>query len=305
MRHRRRVAAVSRPGRSCLAVALAFLAAACDRGDVGSGAGGPTAVRAPGERIRIGYAVEEPYAYVAADGRVTGESIEVARHVVEALGIRHVEWVQTEFGQLLAELTAGRFDVVAAGMFITPERARVVAFSEPTFRVREGLLVRRGNPLSLHSYEGAAARAGTRLAAISGSVEEGMLARAGFVGAWLVAVPDAATGRVAVQTAAVDGFALSSLALRRMIAAGEAEDVELATPFEQPRLARPGLAGFGAFAFRPADHRLRDRWNAELARYVGSPAHRALVARFGFTGDELPGGIRTADILAASPGGAG
>ncbi|MBL8112631.1 MAG: transporter substrate-binding domain-containing protein, partial [Acidobacteria bacterium] len=122
--------------------------------------------------LRVAYAVEPPYAYVGADGQVTGESPELARRVIGGLGIPEVRFIQTEFGSLLPGLQAGRYDVVASGMFITPERARVVSFSIPTFRVRQGLLVREGNPRDLHSYRDAVASPEVRVAVVSGSVEE-------------------------------------------------------------------------------------------------------------------------------------
>jgi Bacterial extracellular solute-binding proteins, family 3 len=91
--------------------------------------------------IRIGYAVEAPYAFLKPGGEVTGESPKVAKQIVARPGIRRIEWRQSEFGSLISGLESGRFDVIAAGMFITPERAQRVSFSEPTFHVQQGLLV--------------------------------------------------------------------------------------------------------------------------------------------------------------------
>ncbi|NTV62864.1 MAG: transporter substrate-binding domain-containing protein, partial [Oscillochloris sp.] len=103
------------------------------------------------DTIRIGYAVEAPFAFLAPGDVVTGESPEVARAVVQRLGITQITWVQTDFDQLIPELEEGRFDLIAAGMFITPDRAQRVAFSQPTFHVKQGLLVLVGNPYGLHS----------------------------------------------------------------------------------------------------------------------------------------------------------
>lgn len=72
--------------------------------------------------IRIGYAVEAPYAFLTTDGEVTGESPEIAKRVARQLGFNNIIWRQTEFGDLLDELEAGRIDVIAAGMFVTPVR---------------------------------------------------------------------------------------------------------------------------------------------------------------------------------------
>lgn len=99
--------------------------------------------------IRIGYAVEAPYAFVTPGGQVTGVDPELARLVASQLGLGSVRFRQTRFGGLLDDLDAGLVDAVAAGLFITPERQRRVRFTTPTAEVRASLLVRAGNPLGL------------------------------------------------------------------------------------------------------------------------------------------------------------
>ena len=74
--------------------------------------------------VRIGYANEAPFAYTAPDGTVTGESPEIAKKVFAKLGVKKVDAVLTEWGSLIPGLKAGRFDVIAAGMYITPERCK-------------------------------------------------------------------------------------------------------------------------------------------------------------------------------------
>ncbi len=246
--------------------------------------------------IRIGYAVEAPYALLKPGGEVTGESPEVARQIASQLGIRQVEWCQAEFGELISGLEAGRFDVIAAGMFITPERARRVAFSEPTFRVQQALLVAKHNPQRLHSYPQALV-AGVKIATISGSVEERQLRQAGLPAGRLVLVPDALAGRVAVEAGVADGLALSAPTIRWMLLHDTSGKTEMAQPFEQAEAGASKPLGFGAFAFRQSDHALRKAWNAALKTFVGSPEHRRLIAGFGFTASELPGNITTAELL--------
>ncbi|MBS0348678.1 MAG: ectoine/hydroxyectoine ABC transporter substrate-binding protein EhuB [Proteobacteria bacterium] len=249
------------------------------------------------DTIRIGYAVEPPYAFIDADGRVTGESPEVARHIVEGLRIPNIEWRLGEFVELIPELEAGRIDVIAAGMFITPERARHVGFSEPTFHVQQGLLVGRGNPHALHAYADIGKDLQLKLAVLSGSIEEALLLEMGVAPAQLLRVPDAGTGRASVATAAAQGLALSLPALRWQEQDKARDGTEIAAPFAQPE-ARQHHPGFGAFAFRKQDQQLQAAWNKVQAAYVGSAAHRALIARFGFDADALPGAVRTRDVLA-------
>lgn len=247
--------------------------------------------------IRIGYAVEAPYAFLKPGGEVTGESPEVAKLVVERLGIRQIEWRLAEFDALISDLESGRIDVIAAGMFITPQRAQYVNFSEPTFHVLQGLLVLSGNPKRIRSYEQAVAQDDIKIAVLSGSVEESLLKRIGAPDYQLVVVPDALTGRVAVESGLADGLALSSPTLRWMVLQDQQGWTEMAQPFEQSALAEEERLGFGAFAFRKADVQLLSAWNAELEILIGSPEHLRLISEFGLTEAELPGDITAQEII--------
>ena len=100
----------------------------------------------------MGIANEPPFGYLETDGTVAGEAPTVARAVFERLGVKGLEPVVVEFGSLIPGLKAGRFDVIAAGMYITPARCREVLFSDPSYKIAEAILVPEGNPLDLHSY---------------------------------------------------------------------------------------------------------------------------------------------------------
>ena len=248
--------------------------------------------------IRIGYAVEAPYAFVKPDGEITGESPEVAKRIVVRLGIPHIQWRQAQFGSLISGLEAGRFDVIASGMFITPERAKRVCFSEPTFHVKEGLLVLKGNPLDLHSYLQPLTLTHIKFAVVFGSVEETLLRRMGLPKRQMVIVPNALSGRLAVESGMADGMALSSPTMQWMALQDQLGGTERVHPFTQAILARKEHLGFGAFAFRKKDHQLQSAWNKAMKGFIGSPAHLELISAFGFTRSELPGTMTTAEVLA-------
>lgn len=96
--------------------------------------------------IRIGYANETPFAFTETDGTVTGESPEIAKIIFAKMGIKQVNGVLTEWGSLIPGLRAGRFDVIAAGMYITPARCKQVLFTDPQYQLPDALLVAKGNP---------------------------------------------------------------------------------------------------------------------------------------------------------------
>jgi ABC-type amino acid transport substrate-binding protein len=96
--------------------------------------------------IRVGFANEAPFGYATPDGKLTGEAPEVAKAVLAKMGIPQVDGVLTEFGSLIPGLKAGRFDIIAAGMFITPKRCAEIAFSEPSYGIGQAMLVKKGDP---------------------------------------------------------------------------------------------------------------------------------------------------------------
>lgn len=225
--------------------------------------------------------MEAPFAYVSGN-HVTGESPEIAKVVCRRLGIPHIQWIQMPFDELIPALRDGRCDVIAAGMFITDERRRLIAFSIPTFQVRPGLLVRRGDPHHLGPDSDLARDKTLHFAVLSGSIEERWFEGHGFEPSQLVIVPDAVTGRAAVEAGMADALALSSLSIRRL--SGGNDDTE-AIVLQPAAGMQPGL---GAFGFRPGDKALRRAWNGVLQTFIGSAEHRHLVARFGFGRPEIP-----------------
>lgn len=228
-----------------------------------------------GVPLRIGYAIEEPFVSLDAHGQITGEAPEVLKQALNSVGVERAVWMHVEFGQLLHELKAGRIDIVAAGMFITPERTAQVQFSRPTIAVRTGLLLRVDVPAPdrLHQWSQQPAR---RLAVIRGAVEAQLAREAGLTAAQIVPYPDALSAFTAVRNRSADAFALSMVSLRGLLASTADPGLRVVP------LTQEGHAGLPAYAFRHADRALRDRVDAALAAYLGSPAHRNLARRFGF-----------------------
>jgi len=221
----------------------------------------------------------------------------MAKVIVSRLNIQNIAWRLVEFNNLIPELEAGRIDVIVAGMFITPERGTRVSFSEPTFHVQQGLLVAAGNPKQLKSYAQATTQPGIKVAVISGAIEEAVLMDLGLDDSQIIRVPDALTGRVAVETGVVDGLALSALTIRWMASQDQLGRTEMAQPFMQENLLQYQHLGYGAVVFRQEDKQLRAAWNAALKNFIGSPEHLNLLDTFGFTPQELPGIVTTKEIL--------
>lgn len=234
--------------------------------------------------IRVGFANEAPYGYATPAGKLTGEAPEVAKAVLAKMGIDEVDGVLTEFGSLIPGLKAGRFDIIAAGMFITPQRCEQVRFSEPSYGIGQAFLVQEGNPKNIADYGTIAENGDLKLAVMAGAVEAGYAEDAGVDQGQLVVLPDQASLVSAVKAGRADAAALTALSIARM--ADNNEGVESTEPFGE--VAGESVKGHGGFAFRPEDEDLYQAFNATLKDFVGTEEHIALVSEFGFGEGYLP-----------------
>jgi polar amino acid transport system substrate-binding protein len=240
--------------------------------------------------LRIGYAVEPPYAFIGSDGLVTGESPELAKLVAREMGVQRIDWVLTTFDALIPDLREGRFDAVAAGLFVTPERERLVAFAAPSLAVRAGLVVPRGNPLRLASYRDVVADPAARIAVVSGSVEEARLRARGLPDSRLLVVPDAITGCRAVESGAAHALALSRPTTRHF--ARQFARLEAVSVAGRAGPGSPEPLFHAAVAFSRAHPRLLEAWNDAQSRVVGGAEHLRAIAPFGFEAAHLPAAAR-------------
>ncbi|HYD65431.1 ectoine/hydroxyectoine ABC transporter substrate-binding protein EhuB [Azospirillum sp.] len=249
--------------------------------------------------VRIGYAPEVPFAFRTSDGQLSGIGPALARRVFARMDVRTVRTVESEFGALLRELKAGRFDVVAVGMFILPERCRQVIFSEPAFQAGTGFAVRPGNPRGLHSFEDVARDGSVRLGAVAGAVELDYARASGVTEEQLVIFPDAATAAAGVKAGRVDAYAAMALTVQSLVQRNPRQ-LERAEPFRNPTVRGRTSLEHGAYAFRPEDEDLRDAFNRHLAELLRTPEYLDLVAPFGLTRENLPDRT-TAQLCAPSP----
>jgi polar amino acid transport system substrate-binding protein len=234
--------------------------------------------------IRVGFANEAPFGYATPEGKLTGEAPEVAKAILAKMGIAQVDGVLTEFGSLIPGLKAGRFDIIAAGMFINPKRCKEIAFSEPSYGIGQAFLVGKGNPKKLKDYGSVAADAGLKLAVMAGAVEAGYAKESGVKEDQLVVLPDGPSLLAAVQAGRADAAALTALSIANLASKGD--DVEMTEPFAT--VAGKSVMGHGGFGFRKEDADMLAEFNRYLKEFIGSKEHLDLVTPFGFGKGYLP-----------------
>jgi polar amino acid transport system substrate-binding protein len=115
----------------------------------------------------------------------------------------------------------------------------------------------------------------------------------------IVIFPDAPSAVAGVQSGRIDGYAGTSLTVKDMLTKADDPRLALAEPFRNPVIDGEEVRGCGAFGFRPGDDAFREAFDRHLEELLGTPDHLELVRPFGFTRDELPGGVTAEELCAA------
>src|SRR5699024_1378807 len=106
-----------------------------------------------GDSVTVAIAGEEPYSWLDDNGEPTGAAVALADEILgERMGY-DVDAELTDWDSLIPGVNAGQWDVVSAGMPITPERCEQPAFSEPEIMYTTAFLVEEGNPYDVHNFE--------------------------------------------------------------------------------------------------------------------------------------------------------
>jgi cyclohexadienyl dehydratase len=92
--------------------------------------------------LRVGTTMDTPvFSMRNAEGRLEGIDIDLLETLGPALGVR-IEYVKMNFGSMLSDLAADKFDVAMSGMGRTYDRARVATFSRPYMRYGKLMVIR-------------------------------------------------------------------------------------------------------------------------------------------------------------------
>lgn len=241
--------------------------------------------QATGDGLRVAFYNFKPYAYVDENNDLVGTDVDTLKAVLAKIGGKVESAKATEWGALIPGVKSGRFDVVAAGMFVTPKRCAEVRFSEPTFGIQQGMIVLKGNPQEIANYESVADK-GLKVGAVSGAAQVDYAKSAGIPEADIAQLPDNPTGLAALRAGRIHAWAVSAPGARHIPESVPEGDVEGTPPFSE--VAGQQAVAHGAFAFRPEDGDFVDAFNAELSAFIGTAEHIAIFEKHGMTADELP-----------------
>lgn len=238
--------------------------------------------------LRVAVALNAPWVIRQPDGQLVGHDVELASILAEDLGAKP-EFIVVPFTGLIDAVTSGNADIAAAGLAITPERARAVTFSEPT-GFQEISTVATPNAIDPIGAAGTLKK-GSKVAALAGSTDLAA-ARSAWPDTQVTAYPSAAEAVAALVEGHVDALVATNPVPRTVASMYDARLRLVGGPLRRTP---------EAFAIAPDNERLIafvNNWievrNADgLIRDVGSAwfdGHKWLRALEGSAAPETPTG---------------
>ncbi|MFT4001941.1 MAG: ectoine/hydroxyectoine ABC transporter substrate-binding protein EhuB [Rhizobium sp.] len=235
--------------------------------------------------IRGASANEVPYSYMDESGAAKGIGPDVAAAVLKSMGVKEVDWTVTPFGSLIPGLKAKRFDFVAAEQNILPERCKQVQFTTPNSSYGEGLLVPKGNPKNLHSYEDIKKDPSLKVAIVSGADQLDFFHGLGIPDSQIVMIQANADALSTIQTGRADAYAATELTVAKLVQGST--NVEHAEPFTDPVIAGKSVRSYGGFDFRPEDKDLYKAFNTALVAFKKTDDYKKILMSYGLSAESV------------------
>jgi len=241
------------------------------------------------KQIRVGSANQVPYTFLDSRGTLVGQGIDVLNAALAPYGTFKLVPAVGEFGSMIPGLLANRFEVIDTGIFIRPARCQQILFGNPDSLSHDAFVVKRGNPLNVHSYADVAKNPKVRIAINRGGVEEGYAKSAGIPESQWVILPTDQDLIAAVQSGRADVAADTETILIPLLKKAGGTGIELAQPFTVPlgTNGKPAI-DYGAMAFRKQDADFKKAYDVGLGKLVASAQLKSINAKWGLPADLTP-----------------
>lgn len=131
---------------TCVALAISLLMSACSSGGEEKTTGNTLDTIKKRNKIIIGVKTDNtPYGFIDKNGKNAGLEIDIAKYITnELLGSQEkVEFVSVVASNRIEFLKQGKIDLVIATMTKTPEREKIIDFSEEYYSAGTGLLTHK------------------------------------------------------------------------------------------------------------------------------------------------------------------
>lgn len=212
-----------------------------------------------------------PFTFLdVSTGEITGAMVDLVRAVGEDMGYQ-VTIKESQFSALIPSLTSGKIDIISAAMLRTPERAKVVSFSDDVYPYGEGVIVKDdydGDIHTLKELDGQTIGAQVGTTYLSRLQKMGIFSEIRTYDTLADMMRDVSLGRI---VAGVGDAPIMSYQLKQ----GRFSDLKLAEDYQQQ------MVGQVALVVSKDNTKLLDKVNTSLAKLKADGTVDAIFEKWG------------------------
>jgi len=220
-----------------------------------------------------------PYSFLdpANNNEWSGLDADIIRFVAKMLKIPKVDVQTVTFDGLIPGTLDGRFDMVGDSIHYTKVRAKAVGFCFPTYYYAETLVVKKGNPLKLHSLRDLSGHScGTLLGT---NYAEWLQTVPGVTFMpykdWTLLLPDLASGRL-------DAVLYDQPVMAALLKQHPDWQAEIVDDYEPRTFKNPN--GYSRYVFRQGDMQLITGFSAAIEWMEYNMEMAKILTKWGLSG---------------------
>jgi len=207
----------------------------------------------------------------------SGLDADIINYVAKMLKIPKVSVQTATFDGLIPGTLDGRFDLVADSIHYTKVRAKAVAFCFPTYYYAETMVVKKGNPLNLHSLQDLKGHTcGTLLGT---NYAEWLQTVPGVIFKpykdWQLLLPDLSAGRL-------DAIIYDQPVMAALLKQHPDWQGEIVSDYQPRTFKNPN--GYSRYAFRQGDMQLITGFSAAIEWMEYNMVMAKILSKWGLTG---------------------
>lgn len=238
--------------------------------------------RALKDGVTLGIGPTPPYGWIDPETKeIKGIDAEINRAVLAYLGIKVKNYEVMPFAQLIPALQSGRIDVIANNIHVTPPRLNAVAFSGPAWWYGPAIIVQKGNPHNIRSFDDLK---GKEAGAMLGTAGDEYLRN---IGAKVVPYKTTPEHFIALSQGRVVAIMEDDVKFAWYKKQNPNVDLEIVPGLELPEQQMYSTGyGYNRYALRKDDCSLRAAYGQALAEIRGNGQVYGILKSYGLSGSK-------------------
>ena len=245
--------------------------------------GDPSLARAQKEGITLGFSVNPPEAWLDEQTKqASGIDWDINQAALDWMGVKTIklEWMPWE--SQVPALLSKRTDVIAGNIHHTAERDKVISFSGPAYWYGPVIVVAKGNPLGIKSYDDLK---GKQVGDISGSAADFYLRKIGVAPTSFKTEIDEMQS---LNQNRLQAVLEDDLVYLEFVKANPSNNLEPLWSIAAPAdIINGGGYGMARYAVRKEDCTLRSAYTQALAEMRANGHVSAILAKYGLSDRNL------------------